>query len=112
MYLPRGYGVQTPKPDAGVASKRPNSQSKRNLARPGLGVAGPWLLEKRVAVGCARGEQIRRRLVLAAALEFSERFLFNCKNLIFVFFFFGEDARTSKTHGPLIDRIWDPSPET
>ena len=45
-YLPRGQGVHTPKPDAGVASKRPNSQSKRNLARPGLGVAGPWSLAK------------------------------------------------------------------
>ena len=65
----------------------------------------------RVAVGCARGEQIRRRLVLAAALEFSERLLFNCKILVFVSFF-GENAQTSKTHGPLTDRIWDPSPET
>lgn len=45
-YLPRGHGVHTPKPDAGVESKRPNSQSKKNLARPGLGVAGPWSLAK------------------------------------------------------------------
>ena len=65
----------------------------------------------RVAVGCARSEQVRRRLVLAAAPEFSKRFFFHCKVLVSVSLL-AEDARTGKTHGPLMGSIWEPSPET
>ena len=65
----------------------------------------------RVAVGCARIEQVRRRLVLAAAPEISNRFLFHCIVLVSVSIL-AEDARTGNTHGPLIGSIWDPSPET
>lgn len=65
----------------------------------------------RVAVGSACSEQIRCRLVLTAALAFSKMFPLRRKGLVSASFE-EEGHCTGKTYGPLMGRIWDPSPET
>ncbi len=65
----------------------------------------------RVAIGSARVEQVRCRLALTAVLDFNILYLLKRKNIVSASLV-GEGARTGKTYGPLMGRIWDPLLET